>query len=252
MRWKERWGWLILGVTMAASVVAAEPIAPDRPDFTDGTLIVSPGYLQVEGGVTRSQGGGTSETVLPELTLRFAVSEEMELRFGWDGWSEQSGGGDVVRGINDMSVGAKALLLGEEAQPLRIGVLAATSVPIGSSSLTSDAWDPLVKLLWSYSLGDDYQLSGNLVAARPTENGVHYAQRAQSLELGADLSEQTSIYLEYFGMSRETLDGPSTHYLDMGLTTLLSEDSSIDVRFGKGLNRAASGWFSGVGMAMRF
>src|SRR5512143_3244971 len=137
MRWKERWGWLTLGVMMAASVVGAEPIVPDRPDFTDGTLIVPRGYLQVEGGATRTQGGGTSETVLPELTLRFAVGDEMELRLGWDGWSKQSGGGDVVRGINDMSIGAKAVLLGETEQPLRIGVLAATSVPIGSSSLTS-------------------------------------------------------------------------------------------------------------------
>ena len=51
-------------------------------------------------------------------------------------------------------------------------------------------------------------------------------------------------------------DGADTeqtqHYLNSGLTYLISNDVQFDIRFGRGLSGAADDYFVGTGLSVRF
>ncbi|HSK75218.1 MAG TPA: transporter, partial [Thermoanaerobaculia bacterium] len=77
-------------------------------------------------------------------------------------------------------------------------------------------------------------------------------QLSASLSNGFSLTDRLGAYLEYYAFSEETLDGPSTHYLNGGFTWSLSPDLQLDARVGFGLNDPSPDWFAGVGAAVRF
>ena len=54
-------------------------------------------------------------------------------------------------------------------------------------------------------------------------------------------------------MRRSEADGgPSTHYVDTGVSYLINNDLRVDARVGTGLNDADPDWFVGVGGGIRF
>ncbi|HEY4572832.1 MAG TPA: hypothetical protein VIJ26_02680, partial [Thermoanaerobaculia bacterium] len=62
---------LALAMPLAAQDFSGlkEPINPDRPDFTNGPLLVEPGHLQIETGYTYTRLGEESSQTLGEVLL---------------------------------------------------------------------------------------------------------------------------------------------------------------------------------------
>src|SRR5215212_11770468 len=80
---------LALGLLLAAAVGAQkgwsgleEPIVADRPDFTEGTGLIPPGHVQVEGGTTLTRVEDDDITTFGELLVRIGAGERWEGRIG--------------------------------------------------------------------------------------------------------------------------------------------------------------------------
>jgi hypothetical protein len=255
-----------LGLRAAA---LTEPLVTDRPDFTESTDAVPFGRLQWEGGYTftcdREGPTRVRDHSAPETLLRVGIVENWELRIGLNGYSwtetlnrEPNERGRAVsreswtQGANDLSFGVKVKLLEQQGWIPHFGVIAEASVPSGSAGYTSGDVDPGVKLLWAYDLSDRFALAGNVNFASLTDEAERFFEVSASISLAVELSERWGTYVEYFGFYPVDHDDRCTHYLNGGLTYLVSENFQLDARVGFGLNREADDFFTGVGFAVRF
>jgi hypothetical protein len=260
-------GLVVSLVLLAAAPLAgqdfsgiAEPLTSDRPDFTESTSIVPQGHVQVEGGYTMSRVEEEKASTLGEVLVRIGVSERLEARIGAGSFNRidtgVAGAGDVT-GFEDPSLSVKIALTEDDPNLLPPGrpfmaLLLGTSVPVGDDELTTDEWEPFAKLALGWDLNDWWSLSSNVSYAYLADGGDRIHQLSASLSSGFSLTDRMGAYVEYYAFSEETLDGPSTHYVDGGVTWSVSPDLQLDARVGFGLNDPSPDWFAGVGAAVRF
>lgn len=226
----------------------AEPLVTDRPDFTESAAAVDVGRLQLEVGYTATFNGGDPAHALPEALLRIGLAERTELRLGWGGLHLHDGG---VEGA-DGEIGIKHVLDLDDSGPLALGFIASLTLPTGGGDATGDALVPVLKLLWSVDVLDGLSIAGNINFSYPTSDaGDRIGASEASLALALALTSAVGVYAEYFGLYPWRQDAPE-HYINGGVTLLLTDDLQLDARIGAGLNDSADDLFAGVGLSVRF
>ena len=130
-----------------------EPINPDRPDFTNGPSLVTPGHLQIETGYTYTRMGEESSQTLGEILLRYAFDDRWEGRLGLNSyqWIDPGMGERRISGFQDPFVEVKIRLNDAEAEHRpqgvpAMGLLLNTTIPVGARALTADVWQPRAAL----------------------------------------------------------------------------------------------------------
>lgn len=250
-----------MAIALAAPGVRGQPPPPgelvtDRPDQTESAEVVAPGWVQVEAGWlhTRDESDGLrSETdEVPGTLVRIGLAERLELRLGWAGWIEEEvegrGGRSVAEGGGDLELGGKLVLWEERGRRPRGALLAAVNLPTGAAALTSDRYDPSLRLSLAHSLPRDLSLGYNLEVSRGEEGSVV----AYTAALGIGLTERLGAFVELFGDLPADAPGGPAHSADGGWTFLLTEDLQLDLAGGVGLSREAPDWFVGLGISARF
>lgn len=258
-----RWAAPLLAVAFAllpgwcaAQESSVEPIVTDRPDFTESVETVPARRVQLETGYTFARAGREKDHALGELLLRVATGPRAELRLGINSYGWTRGPGGNASGFEDASLGFKVRLsdgsgrlgLGRPA----ISLIGATSLPTGSRAYRERNFQPEAKLCLGWDLSERLALSSNLNYAYASEDGKRFGQFSGSVSFGFGLTERLGSYLEYFGFSPGGRGGPSTNYLNGGLTYLVTNDYQLDVRAGVGLNGAGADNFVGIGAARRW
>ncbi len=230
----------------------AEPIQPDRPGLATGTYTVNPGQMIIESGIQtdfRRDGARQSAWSIPQLTLRGGITDALEWDIIWNGAALTDANGEPSDwSLTDVAIGGKYSLY--EGDSINITALGLVSLPVGTDPSTSDAFDPLLGLLWDASLSDQISLFGAIQASTfETDDGrAHDVQVA----LGATFSHSDSLatFIEYFA-AKPYADEPSTEIVDAGVTYLLNEDIQLDFSAGVALNNATD-HFIGAGIAWQF
>ncbi len=242
---------LVLGLLLGGAPGAAqEPeLITDRPDQTESAVTVPAGRVQVETGAlwTHDDGGRTSREALElaSTLVRIGWTERFELRIGVDGWVSErletgAGRPTTLEGLGDASLGGKFVLQEGSGSRAQIALLAETTVPAGDSEITSDRWDPSVRLAMARDFAR-FSLGWNLGVEFPDGDEVAFYTLAASFPLG----KRRGAFLEIFG------DSESSHSLDGGLTFLSGPNFQFDVAAGIGLTDEAPDWFAGLGFSVR-
>jgi hypothetical protein len=253
---------LALAAPLAAQDFSGLPetINPDRPDFTEGPALVAPGHLQVEGGYTYSRTGSAKESSLGELLVRYGVDDRWEARLGLNSydWIDTGvPGGKRISGFEDPFLEIK-VRLNEAASDRRspsvpaLALLLQTTVPVGSRDLTSDVWQPTAILAFDWDFTDRLSLGGNVGGSYAADGSERFNQLFLSLSAGFSINDRLGAFLEGYGFNRESAGGSSTHYLDTGLSCVVSKDLALDVRVGAGLDDPHPNWYAGLGASVRF
>lgn len=255
---------LLLAASVAHGVAGAQdfsglddPLITDRPDFTESTDTVPRRNLQLEGGFTLTRVGDDESRSLGELLLRIGLGDRLELRVGAGSHSWIDGPGGEASGFEDPSLGIKLRLFQENVEMLppsrpAVALLLGTSIPVGDDELTSDEWIPEAKLALAWTLTERLGVATNLNWAYPPGFDDQFHQFSGSLSGAYSFTDRIGGYLEYFGFLEEQEDGPSTHYLNTGVTYLISNDLQVDLRYGRGLNDPDPDDFVGIGAAVRW
>ena len=119
-----------------------EPLVTDRPDFTESSVTVGMGVVQIESGYTFTyddhEDGKVSEHSYPETLFRVGMlAEWFELRLGWNyGDSAETvfGGSDQnLSGAEDLYVGSKFALTPQSDCLPETGLILQMTVPTGSA-----------------------------------------------------------------------------------------------------------------------
>jgi len=251
------------GLLLAAAVVAQEgwtglddSLTTDRPDFTESTSIVPRGHFQIEGGTTVARIEDVDSTAFGELLVRIGTGERWETRIGVGSYSRVETPFGDVSGLEDPSVGIKFRFTGDSGdlgpgQP-EVALIVLTSIPEGDEELTDDEWVPEAKLALAWGLTERLSLSSNVNYAYAVDGDDRLHQIGATLSGGISITDRLGSFLEWYGFSEETNDGPSTHYVDGGVTWLINNDLQVDARVGTGLNDADPDWFVGVGAGVRW
>jgi len=246
-----------------------EPLVGDRPDFTESTLSVPYGRVQIESGYTyaydSADGVRSQNHTYPEMLVRIGLVEDFELRLFWEGWShsreafrEANDAGRTVNvterddGGTDMSVGFKVHLWDQRQWIPDFGVIVEASLPTGASGQTSGDVDPSVKWLWAYDLTDDFSIAGNVNFGVPTSDRGRYFETAASLSLAYSITDRLGTYVEYFGIYPGDRNQADTHFANGGFTYLIHNNLQLDIRSGMGLSGESEDFFTGAGFVVRF
>lgn len=72
-----------------SGISPGEPLVTDRPDATESSSVIAPGFMQLEVGVTAFEdAAGEAVQEYAGSLLRVGLVEDWELRLGWGGYAE--------------------------------------------------------------------------------------------------------------------------------------------------------------------
>jgi hypothetical protein len=229
--------------------ITFQPLAADRPDFTEATDTVAPGRVQIEGGITLAGSGSSRSLSFPEILVRIGVSGGIELRLAPPGIALNQH--PHIGGWSDGGIGTKVRLY--EGDSWAWSMIAQISLPTNESDFGSEEPTPEIKALWSVELSDHFSLAGNLNIAVPESGGWGRSfEPGASVSIGYTVTDRLGAYAEYFGIHPIGGESGSENYINVGLTYQFTPDFQIDARAGAGLTPASDDYFVGIGFAVRF
>ncbi len=228
---------------------AQEALATDRPQFTETSLAIPRGKLQLETGALFDQADGISGRRGPELMVRFGLLPRTEARVGYNHSWESADGKGENSGL--FHVGAKIQIAPEDAA-------------WGASVIPTFEWDQIETTIedadadaafgliftWAHNWNERWNLSGILGPVWGGIDGEGDDSVLATASAGARLDQRTGTFLEWAAQFPQS-SGESAHTLHHGYTYLLTGNAQMDIHGGIGLTEAARDWFIGVGLAYR-
>lgn len=242
-----------------------DPIATDRPDFTEASSTVGKGRVQLESGYTfigdRSEGVTTHSHSCPEALLRIGmIADWFEFRiaqnFGNVRANSPDGGVFSAGGADDLYLGVKLFIAEQRGVLPETSFVIQSQVPTGHSNFTSNKVLPGFNLLYGWDVTEKVTLGGSSQANRAIDADNHgYVEMAQSLTVGYSYTEKLASYTEWFAFmpAGATAEGVTAqHYLNGGFTYKVTNNFQLDIRAGVGLSRNADDFFAGTGFGLRY
>jgi hypothetical protein len=242
---------LISFLAWTPAIAQSSDLQTDRPDQTESTGTVARGQYQIETGVLLSENDisdvNITKTEILGTLVRIGLTERIEFRVGFDGFAsrkveDSTGFGIRDEGFGDSALGAKIRLSDPQADRPQMALLIESSIPTGESDMTSDTFEPSVRLAVSQDLNDRVALGGNIGIADESEDSVFF----YTMAAGYDVNSTNGAFIELFGNSEDE------HSIDTGWTHLISAAAQWDVAVGIGISDDAPDWFAGVGLSIRF
>lgn len=241
-----------------------EPLASDRPDFTEASTTVGRRRLQIETGYTysRNSDGGdvTRSHSFPETLFRWGVlADWFELRaafnYGHERVDVAGGPFAATSGAEDLYLGAKLGLTSQHGIFPEMALVPQMTVPTGHSQFTADKTLPGVNWLYGWDVTETISTAGSTQVNMGIDDfdGSDYAEFAQSWTIGYTFTDRLGGYTEWFCIlpSGAAAVKPE-YYFDGGLTYRVSNNLQLDVRGGVGLSDASADYFVGSGAVVRF
>jgi len=248
-----------------------ERIETERHDFTQSAVTVGRGVLQVEGGYsyfykdTGEEIEGAHTT--PETMFRVGLSEDIELRLRTDYAWQFIDEAPNKSGAEDLRITLK-LQMTRQCE-FRDNWTPTSALEIRASAPTGgDAWSTnqagiSLDYIYEWQIAEGVTFAGStgwgtdglgdfgLVADDPTSERFNVL--TQSAVVGFEVSEQNTMYAEWFGLFS---DGLTDEYVmsifNVGIDHYVTENLVLDVRLGTGLTDDSDDFFCGVGGAYRF
>ena len=242
--------------SVAVDAPAADLLITDRPDFNESSSTVGSGVLQLESGITFAEfHDGTEVTTIGEILARWGVAKKLELRFVLPTYSSVHQDSVADWGFLDSGVGLKYELAQGDGNGfiggMELAVIASTMMPTGTSSFSSEKWQPAAVIAASWELGPMVGIGTNLGMVYPADEDDRFTSLWASVALGVGLTEAASMFVELYGFNREEERGPNTATFQIGFVYLLSPDQQLDARAARRLTDHGVDPLVGAGVSWR-
>ena len=237
------------------AVVPKEPLpelVSDRPDFTESTVVVRPGVIQTEMGVTLGAEGGRAQLSTGEILIRLGVTKRLELRFGGEGLlAEITSSNRWQRGISDAEIGLKIGVWEQRQYRPALSLIPILSLPTGATAFSSGGYEPTVKIALDKDLIAGFTVGANINFSSLRTDTGRFIQRGYSLSLGHDLVAGFGGYWEVYRFAPWEDGSTGAWIANTGLTHAVGRNAQLDVRVGKRMSGVGPDWFAGVGFVFR-
>lgn len=242
-----------------------DEIETDRDSFTPATSVVGRGYSVIETAYTFIDNRGVKEThSFPELVARFGVSENVELRLGWN--YEVGGAGNPVSGnVPDDFEEEGAAALEKESRLLYGGKFQLTQqcgwtprsalIVQGFTPTSGEVNDSNLSAAyvggWRFFEGWEWDSALRYSTSSAEED--HFNVWAPSTVLKVPVGERWKAHVEYFGIFTAGREAESVqHFFSPGAHYLITPNVEVGVRVGWGLNDQSPNFFTNFGGGFRF
>jgi hypothetical protein len=118
--------------------------------FTNSSVVVPSGSLQVENGFLETSSQGQSVVDGPETLVRFGITKRTELRFTAPDYFLNTGGGPGS-GFGDFAFGVKNQI-GPTPGKFDVSLILFLSFPTGANTVSSGGYDPGLQVPCGWSL----------------------------------------------------------------------------------------------------
>jgi hypothetical protein len=245
-----------------------ERIETERHDFTQSAVTVGLGVAQVEGGYSYFYKDTAEEIesahTTPELMFRYGLSEDIEFRVNWnEAWVFIDEKPDRV-GSEDLRYSLKLQMTresGDSYVPTSALELRGTA-PTGGNEFTTHTAQFSLDYIYQWQLTERSTIAGSTgfgttgfadFALLPEDSSQAFNVMSQSAVLGLELTEQNTMYVEWFTILSDGLDDEFVvSVINAGVDHYLTDNLVVDIRFGKGLSEDSDDFFTGVGGGYRF
>jgi hypothetical protein len=240
-----------------------EPLVTDRPDFTESSVTVGAGVIQLETGYTftydNEDGDRTRNHSFPESLLRIGMfADWFEFRVEWNYAIEDfeiGGVEDRNSGAEDMTLGVKLALTPQECMLPETAIILQMSVPTGADAFSADEVLAGFNYCYGWDITEELSMGGSTAVngATDDETADIYSEFSQSWTFNRSLGEQVTGYVEWYVLVPISADTNRTqNYFNGGFSVLLNDNVQWDIRAGVGLNEAADDFFAGSGLSIRY
>jgi hypothetical protein len=258
----------VTGEPFAEAEGEAGEMETDRDAFTPASSVVGRRRFVVESAYSFLENRRSYEThSLPELLLRYGLTERVELRFGFNyevggGSNEISGSGSSfhetsLRGERleretQVTYGAKVRLTDQNQLLPRSALILQGATPTGGSEGSSTATQLIATGVTGWELPNRWRIDTALRFGTASEEGERFERWAPSGVLRVPLGERAAAHVEYFGVFTTREGSADQHYVSYGAHTILGRELEVGFRLGWGLNDRSVRFFSNVGIGYRF
>jgi hypothetical protein len=244
---------LILPMVVAAPAAAAEgctqpsaPIATDRPDVTNSSVVVPVGSLQNENGINVSRHDGADVFDGTNSRYRLGVAPCLEVLIDVPSYV------GTFHGPGPSGFGNVAPAFKWQISPvpgkIDLSLTAGMALPTGARAIAGDGVQPYLQFPWSMELGHNWGISGMVTNFfTPAEPVTKYAN--QSTFVIEREFDRSFLFVEYVGGF--PVHGATSHLINSGGGYRITDTQQIDFHIGIGINRAAPAYIFGIGYSFR-
>ena len=232
-------------------------IATDRPSVSFTAALASKNILIVETGYFRQRDEVEALTSIgitqPNVSLRYGLSDNFELRLGWEYiGAELSGAGLAAQrqeGSGPLTLGAKIKIADNKGWIPQTTFLGAVQLPFtAAKDFQSDFTGSYFRFLFQNTLNERFFVFYNLGANFGSDaEGRAQSTGAYTFALGANVLPNLSAFVEVFGFLPER--GIDQHSIDAGLVYVIRNQYQLDASIGYGLNEYAPDMFFNLGFS---
>jgi hypothetical protein len=242
-----------------------DEIETDRDSFTPATSVVRKGKTILESAYSFVDNRGVREShSLPELIVRYGLSERIELRIGWnyevggaatDTSGVDAGEGDLLEGgglerESSIAYGVKLAVTDQRLWRPKSAIILQGFTPTSGEVNDSQL---IATYVFGWELPYRWKLDCGLRYGTASEQVDHFHLWAPSVVLKAPIGRRWNVHAEYFGiMSSQKEVETNRQYFSPGVHYLITPDLEVGVRVGWGLNDETARFFSNVGFGLRF
>jgi len=223
------------------------PIATDRPDVTNSSVVVPVGSLQNENGANVS--GHTGADIFDGANSRWRLGILPCFEVLIDLPNYQS----AFHGPGASGFGNAAPAFKWQISPLPgkvdLSMTVGAGVPTGALAVAGRGVQPYLQFPWSVDLGDGWAITGMVTNFFTPENTANKYSNQSTFVIEKEFGERYFLFVEYVGDL--PVNGGASHLFNSGGGYRITETQQVDFHIGFGLNRNAPTYIFGVGYSFR-
>jgi hypothetical protein len=225
------------------------PIATDRPDVTNSSVVVPQGSFQIENGVNFSQRNGDRTFDATNSRLRWGIAPCLEILVDVPTYFTALRGTPLNSGFTDV-VPAIKWQISPFPGKFDLSATLGAGLPTGTKAVAGPGVQPYLQFPWSYELGRGWSITGMLTNFFVPADPVNKLSTETTLALERELTERAFLFIEYVG-DFHVRSGPG-YLLNSGGGYRITPTQQVDFHIGIGLNGNAPTYIVGIGYSARF
>jgi hypothetical protein len=225
---------------------ANAPIATDRPDTTNSSVVVPVGSLQNENGlnVSRHDGGDVFDGSNSRWRLGIAPCLEVLLDLpNYVGTFHGAG----PSGFGDMAPAVKWQISPVPGK-FDLSMTAGAALPVGARAIAGRGVQPYLQFPWSVELHEGWAITGMVTNFFTPDDPNKYSNQS-TFVIEREFGERSFLFIEYVGDF--PLTGGPGHLINSGGGYRITDNQQIDFHLAFGLNRNSPDYVFGVGYSFR-
>ena len=223
------------------------PIATDRPNVTNSSIVVPQGSLQNENGINVSRRDGADIFDGTNTRWRYGVAPCFEVLIDVPNYA------GTFRGAGDSGFGNVAPAFKWQVKPLpdkvEFSVTAGLGLPTGARAIAGPGLQPYLQFPWSVELGGGWGISGMVTNFFVPTSMVSRYSNQSTFVIEREFGERSFLFAEYVGDF--PLKGGAGQLFNSGGGYRITDTQQVDFHVGIGLNRAAPAYIFGIGYSFR-